>query len=66
MAVFFYFTGAFDSAPHKALVKKLQAIGLDVYVVQWITDYLTNRMQYVVVNGGASKPLCVISGLLFH
>ena len=31
--------------------------------MQWITDYLTNRMQYVVVNGVASKPLSVISGV---
>ena len=29
-------------------------------LVQWITDYLTNRMQYVVVNGVSSKPLSAI------
>ena len=62
-AVFFDFTKAFDSVPHKPLIEKLQAIGLDVYLVQWITDYVTNRMQYVVVNGVASKPLSVISGV---
>ena len=62
-AVFFDFTKAFDSVPHKPLIEKLQAIGLDAYLVQWITDYLTNRMQYVVVNGVASKPLSVISGV---
>ena len=33
-AVFFEFTKAFDSAPHKPLIEKLQAIGLDVYLVQ--------------------------------
>ena len=62
-AVFFDFTKAFDSVPHKPLIEKLQAIGLDVYLVQWITDYLTNRMQYVVVKDVASKPLSVISGV---
>ena len=31
--------------------------------MQWITDYLTNRMQYVVGIGVSSKPLCVISGV---
>ena len=41
-AVFFDFTKAFDSVPHKPLIEKLQAIGLDVYLVQCITDYLTN------------------------
>ena len=62
-AVFFDFTKAFDSVLHKPLIEKLQAIGLDVYLVQWITDYLTNRTQYVVVNGVSSKPLSVISGV---
>ena len=57
-AVFFDFTRAFDSVPHQPLTKKLQAIGLDVCLVQWITDYLTNRTQYVVVNSISSKPLC--------
>ena len=61
-AVFFDFTKAFDSV-RKPLIEKLQAIGLDAYLVQWITDYLTNRMQYVVVIGVASKPLSVISGV---
>ena len=59
----FDFTKAFDPVPHKPLIEKLQAIGLDVYLVKWITDYLTNRMQYVVVNGVASKPLSAISGV---
>ena len=62
-AVFFDFTKAFDPVSHKPLIEKLQAIGLDVYLVKWITDYLTNRMQYVVVNGVASKPLSAISGV---
>ena len=62
-AVFFDFTKAFDSVPHKPLIEKLQAIGLDVYLVQWITNYLTNRTQFVVVNGVSSKPLSVISGV---
>ena len=36
-----------------------------MYLVQWITDYLTNHiyMQDVVVNGVSSKPLCVISSV---
>ena len=28
-----------------------------------ITDYLTNRMQYIVVKGISTKPLRVISGV---
>ena len=30
---------------------------------QWITDYLTNCVQYVVVGGVSSKPLSVVSGV---
>ena len=42
--------------PHKALIEKLQVIGLDVYLQQWITNYLTNHMQYVVVNFFKASP----------
>ena len=62
-AVFFDFTKAFDSVPHKPLIEKLQAIGLDVYLVQCISNYLTNHTQYVVVNGISSKPPSVVSGV---
>ena len=52
----------------------MQVIGLDIYLV--ITDYLTNCMQYVVVNGISSKPpvsfqfqcapgVCILGSLLF-
>ena len=55
---------AFDlTLLHKPLIEKLQAVGLDVYLVDMITDYLTNHTQYVVVNGISSKPLSVISGV---
>ena len=47
-AVLFDFTKAFDPVPHKPLIEKLQAVGLDVYLVQWITDYLTNHTQYML------------------
>ena len=62
-AVFFDFTKAFDSVPHKALIEKLQAIGLDGFLVQWITDYLTNRKQCVVVGGATSEFVPVVSGV---
>ena len=32
--VYFDFTKAFESVPHKAFIEKLQAIGLDDYLVQ--------------------------------
>ena len=40
-----------------------QAIGLDGFLVQWITDYLTNRKQCVVVGGATSEFVPVVSGV---
>ena len=61
--VFFDLTKAFDSVPHRQLITKLKTIGLDERLILWITDYLTNRHQSVVLNGEASTPLPVISGV---
>ena len=62
-AVFFDLTKAFDSVPHGQLICKLRAIGLDDYLVSWISNYLTNRSQSVVLNGKTSDPLPVKSGV---
>ena len=32
-------------------------------ILRWVTDYLTNRHQYVVVNGQSSQPAPVTSGV---
>lgn len=62
-AVFFDLTKAFDSVPHRKLISKLRAIGLDKYLVNWISNYLTNRNQSVVLNGEESNLLPVTSGV---
>ena len=60
---YFYLTKAFDSVPHRQLLTKLETIGLDEHLILWITDYLTNRCQSVVLNGETSTALPVISGV---
>lgn len=62
-AVLFDLTKAFDSVPHWQLVCKLRAIGLDKYLVSWISNYLTNRVQSVVLNGETFNLLPVSSGI---
>ncbi len=62
-AVFFDLTKAFDSVPHRKLLGKLQELGLNAYIVNWISDYLTNRTQSVVLNGVSSTTLPVLSGV---
>jgi len=62
-AISFDLSKAFDSVPHKALLEKLKDIGLNRLLLKWITDYLTNRKQQVVVNGETSEELPVLSGV---
>ena len=49
--------------PHRQLIAKLEAIGLNAYLINWIKNYLTHRTQSVVLNGASSQPLPVLSGV---
>ena len=44
-------------------MEKLSSLGLNVYLMKWITEYLTNRSQRVVVEGETSSPAQVLSGV---
>ena len=48
------FKKAFDTINHNILKDKLQAAGISGPFHEWIASYLTNRRQYVVVNGERS------------
>ena len=61
--VFFDLKKAFDSVPHRALIDKMEGIGLPPLIVRWIADYLTGRTQRVVLNGSSSSLLPVTSGV---
>ena len=62
-AVFFDYQKAFGSVPHQPLIKKLENLNFNRFIIQWITDYLTNHFQRVVVNGTSSQPSPVFSGV---
>ena len=62
-AVFFDYRKAFDSVPHRPLIEKLRALGLDDCIVNWIREYLTDRTQVVAVDGVESNPLPVLYGV---
>ena len=49
--MFLDFTKAFDSVAHEHLLIKLQGIGINGELLQWIRSFLTHRLQRVVVNG---------------
>ena len=61
--VFFDVKKAFDSVPHAPLLEKLAEIGLNPYIIRWIKSYLTDRQQFVVVDGSSSESLQVLSGV---
>ena len=48
---FFDLKKAFDSVPHLPLLNKL----LEQHVLQWLTSYLSDRQQYIVVDCATSK-----------
>ena len=61
--VFFDVSKAFDTVPHLALLSKLSELGLDPFLLRWIRSYLSNRSQYVSIDGVDSHILPVISGV---
>jgi hypothetical protein len=56
------FAKAFDKVPHRRLVDKLRALGIDGDVALWIQEWLSNQTQRVVLNGQASEWSAVASG----
>jgi len=54
---------AFDKVPHKRLVEKLKAYGIQGDINRWIENWLKERKQRVVVNGVCSKWADVCSGV---
>ena len=58
--IFFDYSKAFDSVPHRPLLDKLRAVNVSPYILKW---YLFNRMQSVCVTGVTSQLQHVISGV---
>ena len=62
-AIFFDYRKAFDSVPHRPLIVKLRALGIDDCIINWVKSYLAERIQVVAVDGIESDPLPVLSGV---
>ena len=62
-AVFFDYQKAFDSVPHQPLIEKMKKRSFSSIIVSWVSDFLTSRLQYIVVNGCSSSTVPVMSGV---
>ena len=57
------FTKAFDKLPQRRLLYKLDYYGITGSTHKWISSWLSERSQKVVLNGQASDPVPVLSGV---
>ena len=57
------FTKAFDKVPHRRLLHKLDYYGIRGSTHNWISSWLSGRSQQVVLDGQASDPVPVLSGV---
>ena len=54
---------AFDTVNHKILLSKLEHYGVRGCALEWFGSYLSDRKQYVYVNGSNSNLLSVTCGV---
>ena len=57
------FSAAFDRVNHQGIHYKLCSVGVGGSVLSVLTQFLSNRPQYVVVDGCRSKLVNVVSGV---
>ena len=52
--IYMDYAKAFDTVPHRRLIYKLSKYGINNKTVSWIKNFLSNRIQQVVVQGEES------------
>ena len=57
------FAKAFGRVPHRRLLHKLDYYGIRVSTHKWINSWLSGRTQQEVLDGQASDPVPVLSGV---
>ena len=57
------FSKAFDKVPKARLLAKIKAHGIEGRVLNWISEWLTDRKQRTVLNGSYSDWCMVLSGV---
>ena len=62
-AVFLDISKAFDHVWHKGLLFKLKQSGINTTLLQWLSYYLSDRQQRVLILGGNSSWLPFEAGI---
>ena len=61
--IFVDISKAFDTLKHNILLTKLDHYGIRGKALQWFTSYLSNRQQFVEINGVSSNLRSIVSGV---
>ena len=61
--LFLDYSKAFDSVPHRRLLKQVESFGIHGTALAWIGAFLSNRRQQVRANGELSEFKPVLSGV---
>lgn len=61
--IYLDFAKAFDKVDHGVLLHKLRDMGISGRLGLWISEFLTNRTQFVAVGGSCSDVSPVVSGV---
>jgi len=61
--IFIDFKKAFDSVPIRYLIYKLSNIGIKGKLLNWISNFLSNRTASVKINNNYSDPIPIMSGI---
>ena len=57
------FSAAFDRVNHQGILYMLSSVGIGGSVLSVLTQFLSNRSQYILVDGCRSKLVNVVSGV---
>ena len=54
---------AFDTVDNQILLNKFETIGIRGHALQFFNSYLTDRKQFVTINGKNSETKCITTGV---